>query len=75
MRNLTIAQMSEISGGAWQQAVSCIGTAAGWIGSICGLALITAASPIAGVALAIFSFEANGVLTGIACGKWAAGSN
>lgn len=68
---MEFAQMVEISGGTWQEAVSCIGGAAGWIGSIAAMALITAATPIGAIAVAIISFEANGVLTGLACGKWA----
>lgn len=73
MKHLTMNQMQLCNAGS--NAVSCIGGALGWAASIAGLALLSAGTAgLGAVALGIISFEANGVLAGIYCGKWAAES-
>lgn len=71
MNSLSLNQMEMVSSGTWQEAVSCIGGTASWIGSIAALALIPATAGLGVVALAILSHQANGVLMGVSCAKWA----
>lgn len=72
MKTLSIEQMEFISAGKWQDAVGCLGGTASWIASIAALTLIPATAGLGVIAFAVFSHQANGVLMGISCGKWAA---
>lgn len=71
MKTLSAIQMEVISSGTWQDAAGCIGGTASWVASIAALALIPATGGIGLIALTLFSHQANGILMGYSCAKWA----